>query len=197
MSISRVLSVNRGEIAARVVKAAQALGIEAVQAVSLADRESMAAQLADRTVVIGPAPSRLSYLDPKLLVHTALATGCDALHPGYGFLSERAALATLCAEHGINLIQVDDNKKLGEWVGLCKLDKDGKEVPAGRGKRENLSIKLSRDDGKTWPINKTLDAGPSAYSDLAVLPDGTVLCLYEGKADIVVARFNLEWITAP
>jgi len=104
MSISRVLSVNRGEIAARVVKAAQALGIEAVQAVSLADRESMAAQLADRTVVIGPAPSRLSYLDPKLLVHTALATGCDALHPGYGFLSERAALASLCAEHGITFI---------------------------------------------------------------------------------------------
>ena len=78
-----------------------------------------------------------------------------------------------------------------------KLDKDGKEVPASRGKRENLSIKLSNDDGNTWPINKTLDAGPSAYSDLAVLPDGTVLCLYEGKADIAVARFNLEWITAP
>lgn len=104
MSISRVLSVNRGEIAARVVKSAQALGIEAVQAVSLADRDSLAAQLADRTVVIGPAPSRLSYLDPKLLVHTALATGCDALHPGYGFLSERAALASLCAEHGITFI---------------------------------------------------------------------------------------------
>jgi len=77
-----------------------------------------------------------------------------------------------------------------------KLEKDGKETPAGRGKRENLSIKLSRDDGKTWPSNKTLDAGPSAYSDLAVLPDGTVVCLYETKADIVLARFNLEWITA-
>jgi sialidase-1 len=76
-----------------------------------------------------------------------------------------------------------------------KFGKDGKEVPAGRGKRENLSIKLSRNDGKTWPVNKTLDAGPGAYSDLAVLPDGTVLCLYEGKADIQVARFNLEWIT--
>lgn len=76
-----------------------------------------------------------------------------------------------------------------------KLDKDGTEVPAGRGKRENLSIKLSHDDGKTWPINKTLDPGPSAYSDLAVLPDGTVLCLYEGKADIQVARFNLDWVT--
>ena len=104
MSISRVLSVNRGEIAARVVRAAQALGIEAVQAVSVADRDSLAARTADRVVVIGPAPSRLSYLDAKLLVHTAIATGCDALHPGYGFLSERAALASLCAEHGITFV---------------------------------------------------------------------------------------------
>lgn len=73
-------------------------------------------------------------------------------------------------------------------------DAAGKEIPAGRGKRENLSIKLSRDDGKTWTVNKTLDAGPSAYSDLAVLPDGTVLCLYEKANDIVAARFNLEWL---
>ena len=78
-----------------------------------------------------------------------------------------------------------------------KLGKDGKEDPAGRGKRENLSIKLSRDDGKTWPVSKTLDAGPSAYSDLAVLPDGTVLCLWESKSDIQCARFNLDWVTAP
>jgi len=75
------------------------------------------------------------------------------------------------------------------------LDKNGKEIPAGRGKRQNLSIKLSRDDGKTWAVNKTLEAGPSAYSDLAVLPDGTILCLYEGDQKIVAARFNLEWIT--
>ncbi len=104
MAISRVLSVNRGEIAARVVRAAQALGIEAVQAVSAADRDSLAARTADRTVVLGPSPSRLSYLDPKLLVHAALATGCDALHPGYGFLSERAALASLCDEHDIAFV---------------------------------------------------------------------------------------------
>ena len=67
--------------------------------------------------------------------------------------------------------------------------------PGGKSARENLSIKLSRDDGKTWPVNKTLDAGPSAYSDLAVLPDGTVVCLYEKASDIVAARFNLEWLT--
>jgi sialidase-1 len=77
------------------------------------------------------------------------------------------------------------------------LDKIGKEIPAGRGKRENLSIKLSRDDGKTWPVNKVLDPGKAAYSDLAVLPDGTVLCLYEADTNIVCARFNLEWVTAP
>ena len=73
-------------------------------------------------------------------------------------------------------------------------DSSGKEIPAGRGKRENLVIKLSRDDGTTWPVSRTLDAGPSAYSDLAVLSDGTVVCLYEKGSDIVAARFNLEWI---
>jgi len=77
------------------------------------------------------------------------------------------------------------------------LDKDGKPVPAGRGKRENLCIKLSRDDGKTWPVNKVLDPGKAAYSDLAVLPDGTVLCLYEADTFIDCARFNLEWVTKP
>jgi sialidase-1 len=75
--------------------------------------------------------------------------------------------------------------------------RDGAEEPAGRGKRRNLTIKLSRDDGKTWPINKTLDPGPSAYSDLAVLPNGTILCLYEGKSEIQIARFDLGWITTP
>lgn len=75
------------------------------------------------------------------------------------------------------------------------LDKEGQPVPAGRGKRENLCIKLSRDDGKTWPVNKVLDPGKAAYSDLAVLPDGTVLCLYEAGNSIDCARFNLEWVT--
>lgn len=77
------------------------------------------------------------------------------------------------------------------------LDANGKEIPAGRGKRENLSIKLTRDDGRTWPVNKTLDSGPSAYSDLAVLPDATILCLYEARNDIHAAHFNLDWLASP
>ncbi len=77
------------------------------------------------------------------------------------------------------------------------LDQNGKEIPGGFGKRENLSIKLSWDDGKTWAVNKALvDSGYSAYSDLAVLQDGTVLCLYEAGT-IICAHFNLEWIISP
>ena len=104
MTIKRTLVANRGEIAVRVIRAAHALGIEAVQVVSAADRDSEAARMADQVVVIGPAPSKQSYLNASLIVHAAKQTGCDALHPGYGFLSERAELANLCAEHGITFV---------------------------------------------------------------------------------------------
>jgi sialidase-1 len=77
------------------------------------------------------------------------------------------------------------------------LDPNAVTVPGGKGKRENLSIALSRDDGKTWPVRKTLEPGASAYSDLAVLPDGTVLCLYELGKSIACARFDLAWLEAP
>ena len=104
MTIKRTLVANRGEIAVRVIRAAHALGIEAVQVVSAADRDSAAARMADQVVVIGPAPSKQSYLNANLIVHAAKQTGCDALHPGYGFLSERAELANLCAENGITFV---------------------------------------------------------------------------------------------
>jgi acetyl-CoA carboxylase biotin carboxylase subunit len=101
LSLRRILVANRGEIALRIVRAAHSLGIEAVLAVSMVDRDSTAAREADRTVVIGPSPARDSYLNPHLIVHAARATGCDGLHPGYGFLSERASLASLCNEAGV------------------------------------------------------------------------------------------------
>ena len=104
MRLRRVLVANRGEIALRIVRAAKALGLETVLAASAADRESLAAREADRVVTLGPAPARSSYLDANLVVHAARATGCDALHPGYGFLSERASLARLCEEHGVTFV---------------------------------------------------------------------------------------------
>lgn len=101
MAIKRLFVANRGEIALRVVRAAQALNLETVVGVSAADQDSAAARAADRALVLGPGPAAKSYLDPRLIVHAAKASGCDALHPGYGFLSERAILPRLCAEHGI------------------------------------------------------------------------------------------------
>lgn len=97
----RLFVANRGEIALRAIEAAQALGMEAVLGVSAADRDGLGARTADRAVVLGPAQAKSSYLNAGLIVHAAKATGCTALHPGYGFLSERAELAELCEEEGI------------------------------------------------------------------------------------------------
>lgn len=104
MALKRLFIANRGEIALRIVRAAQALNIETVVAVSDADRDGAAARLADRAVVLGPASATKSYLDPRLVVHAAKESGCDGLHPGYGFLSERAILPRLCSEHGIAFV---------------------------------------------------------------------------------------------
>ncbi|MWD29370.1 acetyl-CoA carboxylase biotin carboxylase subunit [Aquicoccus sp. SCR17] len=104
MALQRCLIANRGEIAVRVIRACQRLGIETVAAVSEADRDSMAARIADRAVCIGPARATDSYLNIPALVTTALGTGCDAVHPGYGFLSENTAFAAACAENGIAFV---------------------------------------------------------------------------------------------
>jgi acetyl-CoA carboxylase biotin carboxylase subunit len=104
VALRRVLIANRGEIAVRIVKACFDEGIESVLALSAADRGSLGAQLADRTVVIGPAAAAESYLDVDRVVSAAKVTGCDALHPGYGFLSERPELAAACEEEGVIFI---------------------------------------------------------------------------------------------
>jgi acetyl-CoA carboxylase biotin carboxylase subunit len=104
MALSRLFVANRGEIALRIVRAAQKLNIETVIGVSYADRNSAAARLADRVLVIGPGPAAKSYLDPRLVVHAARESGCDGLHPGYGFLSERAILPRMCAQNDIAFV---------------------------------------------------------------------------------------------
>ena len=102
--IRRLVIANRGEIAVRVQRACRELGIETVQLYSEADRESLAVQLADQAVCIGPARASESYLRPELAVHVAKSMQADAIHPGYGFLSENAAFSDLCAQHGIAFV---------------------------------------------------------------------------------------------
>jgi acetyl-CoA carboxylase, biotin carboxylase subunit len=98
------LIANRGEIAARVIRSCRSLGIEAVLAVSEVDLDSLPARLADRTVCIGPARPSDSYLKEDTIVQAALGVKADAIHPGYGFLSERASLAKLCEKEGVTFI---------------------------------------------------------------------------------------------
>ena len=104
MTIRRILIANRGEIAIRIIRTCRRLGIETVLAASEADRDSMPARLADRTVCIGPARSSDSYLKVGAIVQAALGAHADAIHPGYGFLSERPALARACEAHGVIFI---------------------------------------------------------------------------------------------
>jgi acetyl-CoA carboxylase biotin carboxylase subunit len=104
MAIGRILIANRGEIALRVIKTCERLGIETVLAASKADLGSLPARRATRTLCIGPAPAAQSYLSAPTVVQAALGAGCDAIHPGYGFLSERAELARLCEQEGVIFI---------------------------------------------------------------------------------------------
>jgi acetyl-CoA carboxylase biotin carboxylase subunit len=102
--IRRVLVANRGEIAVRVVRACRGLGIETVVATSTVDRRGMAARLADRAVCIGPPPAGQSYLAIPSVLSAALGTGCDAIHPGYGFLSENPDFAAACVAEGLTFV---------------------------------------------------------------------------------------------
>ncbi|BDG46572.1 MULTISPECIES: acetyl-CoA carboxylase biotin carboxylase subunit [Parageobacillus] len=102
--IKKVLIANRGEIAVRIIRACKELGIETVAVFSEADRDALHVQLADEAYCIGPTASKESYLNFTNIMSVATLTGCDAIHPGYGFLAENAAFAELCRECNITFI---------------------------------------------------------------------------------------------
>ncbi len=100
----RVLIANRGEIALRILRACRTLGIEAVVAYSEADRDSLPVRLADEAICIGPADAKRSYLSAPSIISAALVTGCEAVHPGYGFLSEDEGFAEAVRAHGLTFV---------------------------------------------------------------------------------------------
>src|SRR5207244_4967650 len=100
----KILIANRGEIALRVLRACRTLGVEAVVAYSEADRESLPVRLADEAICIGPADARRSYLSAPAIISAAIVAGCDAIHPGYGFLSEDAGFADAVRAHDLTFV---------------------------------------------------------------------------------------------
>ena len=105
--IKKVLIANRGEIAVRIIRACREMGIETVAVYSEADREALHAKLADEAVCIGPAASSESYLSMDRIISAAVNTSSDAIHPGFGFLSENSRFAKLCEKCGITFIGPD------------------------------------------------------------------------------------------
>jgi len=129
------LVANRGEIALRVLRACKELNLKTIAVYSEADRDSMHVRSADRAVCIGHAPSKESYLDQERIVATAVAFGADAIHPGYGFLSEKADFAELCESEGIVFV--------GPSSGTIRLM--GDKIEARRfAKRAGVATRLDR-----------------------------------------------------
>lgn len=116
--ISRVLVANRGEIAVRIIRTCRDLGLQSVLACSEPDLDSLAAKMADRTVCIGGGPPSQSYLKVASVVSAAMSTGCQAVHPGYGFLAESPLLADACYDTGLKFVgpRTDSIKLLGDKI---------------------------------------------------------------------------------
>jgi acetyl-CoA carboxylase biotin carboxylase subunit len=177
MPLRRILIANRGEIALRIVRAARALGIESVLAASTADRNSMAAREADRAVVIGPSPARASYLDARLVVLAAEGTGCDGLHPGYGFLSERASLAELCEQQGIVFVgpTSESIRAVGDKLAARRLAQTaGVAMAPGSSKLASAQAAVAFADQIGYPVVTKASAGGGGRG-MVVARDATTL----------------------
>ncbi len=146
----------------RVLKAAHALDFETVLGVSLADRDSLAAREAGRVVVLGPAPSRDSYLNQDLVVHAAVETGCTALHPGYGFLSERPGLSALCDQENITFVgpTADSIQSVGDKLSAKRLaESAGVPLTKGSDKVADVADALKIAEGIGYPVITKASAG--------------------------------------
>lgn len=159
-AMRRLLVANRGEIACRILRSARALGLETVAVHSEADRAAMHVSMADRAVAIGPAPAAQSYLDPARLLAAARESGADAVHPGYGFLSENADFAQAVQEAGLI------------WVGPAP------ETIRAMGDKETARQTAARAGVPVVPGSDRMEPGvPAAEIDAAALQVGFPLLI--------------------
>jgi acetyl-CoA carboxylase biotin carboxylase subunit len=191
--ITRVLVANRGEIAVRIIRACQDLEIETVVAVSEADRESLPARIANRAICIGPARSQDSYLKVNTIVAAALGTGCDAIHPGYGFLCERPELSETCAQHGLIFIgpTVDNIRQMGDKILARKIAAEiGVPVTPGSELAQNVNIAMVAAENVGYPILLKAAAGGGGRGMVVVNNHKEMGSAYDMAAAEALAAFG-------
>ena len=158
----KILVANRGEIALRVVRAARELGVQTVVVYSQADENSLPVLLADEAVCIGPAPASGSYLNVRNILATALVTGAEAVHPGYGFLAENAEFATKCEEHNLVFIgpRPEHIARIGDKSSARALAQEaGVPVTPGSGALHGLGGARAFADEVGFPLILKASAG--------------------------------------
>lgn len=147
--------------------------------------ETMLAELSNGDVLL--ATRNESKASRKLLIRSADGATNWSTPFFHEQLWEPICMASLLAIPERKMIVFSNPRSLGK-------DKAGKEIPGGRGERKNLSLSFSQDDGRTWSTPRTLESGASAYSDLGLLPDGTIVCFYEAGNVLRCARLSYEWL---
>ncbi|MBW7850852.1 MAG: acetyl-CoA carboxylase biotin carboxylase subunit [Rhodospirillales bacterium] len=159
----KVLIANRGEIALRIHRACREMGIRTVAVHSTADAEAMHVRLADESVCIGPAPARDSYLNKAAILSAATITNADAIHPGYGFLSENADFASMVEEHGFTFIgpSPDHIRMMGDKITAKQAAKQAglPVVPGSEGSIASEDEALTVAEGIGYPVLIKATAG--------------------------------------
>jgi acetyl-CoA carboxylase biotin carboxylase subunit len=162
-AIQKLLIANRGEIAVRIIRAAKGLGIRTVQVVSEADRDMLAARLADDVVVIGPAAASKSYLDASRLLEALQTSEADAVHPGYGFLSENADFARAVEAMGRIFVgpEADTIERMGDKVNArqAAIAAGVPVVPGSDGRLDDVAQALTMADAIGYPVMVKAAAG--------------------------------------
>ncbi|MGW9604980.1 acetyl-CoA carboxylase biotin carboxylase subunit [Heyndrickxia sporothermodurans] len=161
--IKKVLIANRGEIAVRIIRACRDLGIEAVAVYSEADKDALHVQLADEAYCIGPKSSKDSYLNVTNIISVAKLTGCDAIHPGYGFLAENADFAELCRE--CNIIFIGPSPEAISKMGTKDIARETMKeagvpiVPGSNGIINNIEEAIELANSMDYPVIIKATAG--------------------------------------
>ena len=173
----KILIANRGEIALRVIRTAREMGIKTVAVYSTADKDSLHVRFADEAVCIGPPPSPQSYLNIPNIIAAAEITNADAIHPGYGFLSENARFAEIVEAHGITFIgpKSDHIKMMGDKIAAkaAVMAAGIPVVPGSDGAvgSDEMAMKIAKEIG--FPVLVKASAGGGGRSSPRSRPPGS------------------------